>query len=186
MSRSESCPYQSCKVSGTAQRVLCRIRQVHDPNLLPADFIARVRLHQCSFCANWFLKLGQHSSQCRSRHQRSSQEQRERVSFTPHCGNVEGNVSSQASSAGTQPTPVSSTTFLDSALSQNMNLDTETTAWKYIRDLTVEESCTSQSCPNLVSRSQTISAYILPAKDSLGICLIHSCSARIMGIKTSL
>ena len=29
----------------------------------------------------------------------------------------------------------------------------------------------------LVSHSQTISTYILPAKNSLGICLIHSCSS---------
>ena len=52
---------------------------------------------------------------------------------------MEANVSSQASSTGTQPTPVSSTMFLDSTLSQNINLDLETTAWKYIQDLTGED-----------------------------------------------
>ena len=59
--------------------------------------------------------------------------------FQPYCGNVEVNVSSQASSAGTAPTHVSSMTFLDSALSQNTNLDLKTTAWMYIRDLTIED-----------------------------------------------
>ena len=53
---------------------------------------------------------------------------------------MKANVSSQAS-----PTPVSSTTFLDSALSQNMNLDPETTAWKYIQDLTVEDNLKAAS-----------------------------------------
>ena len=53
---------------------------------------------------------------------------------------MEVNISSQATSAGTPPRPISSmTTFLDSALSQNMNLDPETTAWKYIRDVQVED-----------------------------------------------
>ena len=52
---------------------------------------------------------------------------------------MKDNISSQASSAGTPPTPVSSTTFLDSALSQNVNLDPETTAWKNSRDLTVDD-----------------------------------------------
>ena len=85
------------------------------------------------------MKLGQHSSQCKSWHPQSSQEQREHFSVTPYCRNVEANVSSQTSSAGAPPTPVSSTTFLDSALSQNTNLDSETTVWKYIQDLTVED-----------------------------------------------
>ena len=67
MSRGEQCPFPYCQMSGSVQRVLSHIRDVHDSSLLPSSFIDRLHLRQCGSCKKWFLKLAQHKSKCPDR-----------------------------------------------------------------------------------------------------------------------
>ena len=143
MSSAEKCPYESCHVSDTLKRVLCHIRDAHDPNLLPGDFIARLNLLQCSFCKRWYLKLKQHTSQCRSRKsvsdgQRSSQGHTTLGASSPPGRNVRKTLSELPPSL-TVPDSFSG----DSACHnppqrvslQDAHADLETAAWNFIRDL---------------------------------------------------
>ena len=71
ISGGEQCPYPYCQMSGPVQRVLSHIRDVHDSSLLPASFVDRVHLHQCTGCDKWFSKLAQNKSRCPKRQVRS-------------------------------------------------------------------------------------------------------------------
>ena len=63
----EGCPFHLCKVSGPLRRLLGHTRQSHDSDSLPREFVDRLNLLRCPHCSLWFLKLGQHTSQCRKR-----------------------------------------------------------------------------------------------------------------------
>ena len=62
-------------LSKTVLRVLDHLHHSHRGDKVPVEFVNRLRLKSCLFCHLWFLKLRQHTSQCKSRKLKLGQEQ---------------------------------------------------------------------------------------------------------------
>ena len=102
MSQIENCPFPPCRSSGTLQRVLHHIRQCHHSNQVPGEFIVRFNLQQCPDCRRWFLKLGQHKSQCRKRKDFERTTQRSKVVTSGHPAPSGSNAATLPSQSGTR------------------------------------------------------------------------------------
>lgn len=138
MSQEESCPFTSCQISGSRQRLLGHIRSSHCEEELPADFVSRLNLLQCAHCKKWFQKLAQHSSQCKKRpgsHSRPSSKS------GPVTCDEEYNESSfevipsveEVETSSTQKPVVNSV-----GRSVSDPPDAESAAWQFIRDISVD------------------------------------------------
>ena len=129
-----------CKLSGPLRRLLGHIRQSHDSECLLREFVNRLNLLRCSQCQLWFLKLGQHTSQCRKRPPKSTSSdsgcQNEGVA-TSHstC-----QVSTVSCFEAQSPSIIDETSKLLSggSLREVSYLDPESAAWKFIRKLSLD------------------------------------------------
>ncbi len=143
----ENCPFPSCHVSGKLQRLLCHVRQTHDSDDVPAEFVSRLNLHRCQDCRQWFLKLNQHSNQCR-KSARSSltsmSSQRPSGDSNPHPRppGAEASEGAESNSVVT-PAVVNARSHCPIVSSQvppsvHVSCTVPSQAWQFIRDLSVE------------------------------------------------
>ena len=60
------CPVADCMWENSLGRVLAHLRDFHHSEDCPDEFIREHHLSQCPKCFQWYLKLQQHVSKCRS------------------------------------------------------------------------------------------------------------------------
>ena len=175
MSKSESCPYQSCAYSDTLKRVLSHIREFHDPVEIPSGFVTRLKLQQCSSCQMWFSKIAQHISFCKVRNTSSTsngsfESQRSAArSSTSSCSSIPA--TDHSLSASVPPLPqLPSVNF--SQVSAGTSPELLSTAWKYIQEISADTILHSHT-PKTV---QTI-------KPSLTARFIDCCAFALQRIK---
>ena len=138
MSRVESCPVQSCTVSGTLQRVLCHLRQSHDPNDVPISFTRRLSLSQCQLCRKWFVKLGQHMSQCK----KSQPTTQAAILATSSSSSSTCRSSSQDKYVSNHLASPTDESVIQNTFEDEQSLtceDKESLAWTFIRDATITD-----------------------------------------------
>ena len=146
---SVTCPFPSCHVSGRLRRILTHVREVHNSDDVSEAFVSRWKLRRCEHCQKWFMKLGQHISQCRraSLLDNSSQGQATGTfsiasilppSQPPPFSPCQENVTAEERKV-TPPTLNVPSVDEDLNLINDKEENRELSAWQFIRDLSISD-----------------------------------------------